>query len=93
MVLSEAGSSEKTEADFGADIQNVLKNFSEKSNMRAFDKKPGATFAVLVVGELTLVVFADDNGTREGLYGLLNEAARRFQEKWTPNQFKFADSM
>ena len=77
-MLAEAGSSAKTEASFSADISGVLQNFVNKANMRAFDRKPGATFAVLVVDELIIVVFADDAGTREGLYGLLSETAKQF---------------
>lgn len=77
-ILAEAGSSAKTEAEFSADMPDVLANFVNKTDMRAFDRKPGTTFAVLVVGELTCVVFADDAGTREGLYGLLAEAAKQF---------------
>lgn len=89
-VLAEAGSSAKTEAEFGADMPGVLANFAEKDDMRAFDQKPGGTFAVLVVGGLTLVVYADDAGTREGLYGLLGAAAKQFQQRWSQAEFKFA---
>ena len=78
-ILAEAGSSAKTEAEFGADMAGVLANFVNKTDMRAFDRKPGTTFAVLIVGDLACVVFADDAGTREGLYALLGEVARQFQ--------------
>ncbi|CAL5975396.1 Synaptobrevin [Hexamita inflata] len=92
-VLAQAGSNQKMESQFAANIDNVLKNFVDKNNMRTCEEKSDMSFAVTVQNEIIYVAFATAGTKRAQLYGLLQDIASEFSQKFPLQTAKFASKL